>query len=121
MSRRRAALFVVLGYISIVAFAALVFATLEQVQPYNDYRNIQATEIFAAVMAVPFGAALFMLSRRTKPPPRPWCETNQPPERRAPGAVVGTSYRSPPGEQSDPCRRRTDGCRRLAGTLEDFP
>lgn len=30
VSRRRAALFVVLGYISIIAFAALLFATLEQ-------------------------------------------------------------------------------------------
>ncbi len=71
VSRRRAALFVVLGYISMVAFAALLFATLEQVQHYDDYRNIQVTEIFAVVMAVPFGVALFMLSRRLEPPRRP--------------------------------------------------
>lgn len=101
VSRRRAALFVVLGYIGIVAFAALLFATLEQAQRYDDRRNIQVTEIFAVVMAVPFGVALVMLSRRTKPPPRPWCETNQPPERRAPGAVEGRPI-APAKEQFDP-------------------
>lgn len=71
VSRRRAALFVVLGYFVIVAFAALLFASLEQVQHYNDYRNIQVAQIFAVAMAVPFGVALFMLSRRTRPPRRP--------------------------------------------------
>lgn len=101
VSRRRAALFVVLGYIGIVAFAALLFATLEQAQRYDDRRNIQVTEIFAVVMAVPFGVALFMLSRRTTPPPRPWCETSQPPERRAPGAVEGRPI-APAKEQFDP-------------------
>lgn len=71
ISRRRAALFVVLGYFVIVTFAALLFATLEQVQSYDDYRNVQVTQIFAVVMAIPFALALVKLLQKLEPPRAP--------------------------------------------------
>jgi len=71
LSRRLGVLLVVLGYITVVGFVALLLAVLEGVQAHDDHRNIDATLIFAAVLALPFGWALFNVSRQSKLPAWP--------------------------------------------------
>ena len=71
LSRPRAAAFIVFGYVAVVALFAALLAVLEQVQAYNDQRNIQVTLIFAVVMLVPFGLALASVYRRSKRPTWP--------------------------------------------------
>ena len=62
-SRRNALLFVGVSYVFAVVLAGLLLGTVEFTQGYDDYRNIQATLIFAGVMVVPFGLAMFNVSR----------------------------------------------------------
>ena len=58
VSPRRVVLTVVLGYIGLVSLVAVYLVLLEGFQAYNDGRNIDATVIYAVVMAFPFGRAL---------------------------------------------------------------
>lgn len=62
-SRRSAALLVALGYVSLVAFAAVFLGLLEASQAYDDDRNIDATVIYAFVLAFPFGRAFLHSDR----------------------------------------------------------
>lgn len=71
LSRRQGAAFVVLGYILVVAVMAALLSALQGVQGVNDSRNIDATLIFAVVLAVPFGGALVIIFRRSKLPAWP--------------------------------------------------
>lgn len=71
LSRHRAALFIVLAYMGLVAFVATLLIALELLQNYNDSRNIDATLIFAGVMLIPFGWALANVYRRSQRPSWP--------------------------------------------------
>lgn len=65
LSRRHAVLLLVAGYVFAVVVAALLFGTVELTQGYDDSRNIDATLIFAAVLALPFGLAMFNIGRNS--------------------------------------------------------
>jgi len=71
LSRHLAALFVVLGYLGLVAIVAAILATLEGLRAQDDLRNIHATAIFAGVMLFPFGKALTNIYKRAKLPDWP--------------------------------------------------
>lgn len=71
VSRRGTVLLLALCYVVLVALAALLFAVLEQVQSYDDHRNVQVTQIFAVVAAIPFGWTLARVLRRVELPHQP--------------------------------------------------
>ncbi len=63
------AIFVVLMYVAVVGFAAVFLQELGAFQRNpDDARNTQAALIFAGVMAIPFGMALYSAFRRPRLP-----------------------------------------------------
>lgn len=68
VSRQQAAGLVVFGYAAVVSSASLLLGLVEYTQGYDDHRNIDAALLFAAVMAIPFGLALYGATHRTRLP-----------------------------------------------------
>lgn len=68
VSRTQAAAIVVFGYLVIVSSASLLLGLVEVTQGYDDYRNIDATVLFAVLLLIPFGWALVGLARRSRLP-----------------------------------------------------
>lgn len=68
VSRAQGVVAVALGYVVVVSSASLLLRLVEATQGYDDRRNIDAALIFAAVLAIPFGRALYNVARRTRFP-----------------------------------------------------
>jgi cytochrome b len=68
VSRRQSTIFVLLAYVAVVAAASLLLKLVELTQGYDDHRNIDATIIFAIILALPCGWALIGANRRTRLP-----------------------------------------------------
>lgn len=68
ISPQRAALVLCLSYASSVFLVAVFLSILEDVQGYDDNRNIHVTVIFAILLALPFVWALIGAFRRPRLP-----------------------------------------------------
>lgn len=68
LSRHQAGALLLIAYVALVAFVAGLLVAVERVQKLDDDRDIDATIIFAVIMAIPFGWALANVYRRS---PRP--------------------------------------------------
>lgn len=77
ISRRAAVMILIVGYIYLVIFAALLFYVIDAIQKHKEHHTIQiiqvsqAIGIFAIVLAIPIGFSIVRVLRKPELP-RPY-------------------------------------------------
>lgn len=71
ISRRVVVIILIVGYIHLVSFAALLFYVIDAIQKHKEHHAIQVPQaigIFAIVLAIPIGFSIIRVLRKPKLP-----------------------------------------------------